>query len=508
MRKANSLKNFVTSIFPFIILIFIGFWKVNVWQNTLDENVYALNQLFFQIFSYLSLAEAGIGALVQKEYYKLLASDDRDDICIFYTLSKSMLRKVCYIIFALGIGCSFFLPSLSNGNTLSLGYMQRIFILFLLKSLVEYFMFSPRFVLQADQKLYKINIQMNLYKIVEGIMEVLLILYGFSFESVLIVSFFLRIVMNAHVNRIIFKEYPWLRVVTDLKGKKIRGMSHVFIYKVVSVIYENVDLMLISAYINPLAVIIYSNYKYITKYLSDIIYMVGTSLTSSLGNLIYLEKKERSYDTYEMINTMFYFIGCFLTIALGHCINAFICIWVGADKLFDTLPLYCLLFTLFHTVVRRPQYMLKDIFAFYKELQLISIAEALLNVVLSFWLVQRYGVSGVLVATVISTSLTNFWYFPLFLYRQVFDKKPWLDLIKYVFSVGLSLFLLWGSETFLPAISSSGYIAWFVSSALYAIGLLIVLMLIFYALFKSFRRLMASCLAMVPGMKKWIKEKG
>ena len=65
MRKENSIKNFITSAAPFVILVFLGFWKVNVWQKTFSEDVYALNQLFFQIFAYLSLAEAGIGAIVQ-----------------------------------------------------------------------------------------------------------------------------------------------------------------------------------------------------------------------------------------------------------------------------------------------------------------------------------------------------------------------------------------------------------------------------------------------------------
>lgn len=133
MRKANSLKNFITSTVPFIVLIFLGFWKINVWQNSLDENIYALNQLFFQIFAYLSLAEAGIGSLVQKEYYKLFVSEDKEQICVYYTLSRKMLRTVCYIIIALGVVISFFLPALANNNTLSLRYMQKIFILFLAK---------------------------------------------------------------------------------------------------------------------------------------------------------------------------------------------------------------------------------------------------------------------------------------------------------------------------------------------------------------------------------------
>lgn len=500
MRKSNSLKNFITSTVPFIILIFLGFWKVNVWQSTLEEDVYALNQLFFQIFAYLSLAEAGIGALVLKEYYKLFIDEDRETIRIYFTLSKKMLRKVCYIIMAAGIVVSFFLPALSKGNDLSLHYMQKIFILFLISSLVEYFMFSPRFVLQADQKLYKLNIQMNLYKIAESVMGTLLIMYGISYEAVLVATIFLRIVMNLHLNQIVYKEYPWLKPVKDTKGIKIRGMQHVLIYKVVSVVYENADLLIISSFISPLMVIIYSNYKYITKYITDLLYQVGNALTSSLGNLLNTEHDEHTFYTYEMINTMFYFIACFLTVALGYCINSFIVIWVGKDKLFDSFSLVCVLFIFYHTIVRRPQYILKDIFALYKELQAVSVAETILNIGLSLVLVFKFGVQGVLGATVISTLLTNFWYFPKYLYKKVFDKKPWLDLCKYIGCILLVAVLLLGSQAFLPNISSTGYISWFVQSCIYSLGVLAVLTVIFSLIFKSFRRLLVQCWDMVLGI--------
>ena len=502
MRKSNSLKNFLTSTVPFIILIFLGFWKINVWQHSLDEDIYAINQLFFQIFAYLSLAEAGIGALVQKEYYKLLIDEDRDTICIYYTLSKKMLRNVCYVIATLGFVISFFLPYLTNGNQLSTAYMQKIFALFLAKSLVEYFMFSPRFVLQADQKIYKINIQMNLYKIAEGVAETLLIMYGVSFEMVLIATFILRVVMNLHLNRIIFKEYPWLKDVKDTKGMKIRGMQHVFIYKIVSVIYENVDILLISTFVNPISVIIYSNYKYITKYLSDMIYMVGSSITSSMGNLLYSGDAEHSKNTYEMISTLFYFIAAFLTIALGFCMNSFIAIWVGKEKIFDTLSFMCILFMFFHSVVRRPQYILKDIFALYKELQVVSIAESVLNLGLSILLVKQYGITGVLSATVISTLLTNFWYFPVYLYKRVFKCRPWLDFCKYGFVAALVVIILKLSYVFVPGISSSGYISWFVTSCIYSVIVFVVLTVIFAVCFKSFRRLLLQCRDMFASVLK------
>ena len=497
MRKENSIKNFITSTIPFVILIFLGFWKVNVWQNSLDADVYALNQLFFQLFAYLSLAEAGIGALVLKEYYRLFVDDNKEEICVYYTLSKRMLRKVCLVIMGIGIVLSFFLNYFANDNQLSLAYMQKIFVLFLAKSLVEYFMFSPRFVLQADQKLYKINLQMNFYKILEGILETILIMVGISYASVLVMSLVLRIVMNFHLNRIVFREYPWLREVKDTKQLKISGMHHVFIYKIVSVVHENVDLVLISSFVNPLSVIIYSNYKYITKYLNDMLYQVGSSITSSLGNLLNAEKNEQGFHTYEMINSMFYFMASFLTIALTFCINSFIEIWVGSGKLFEPVSLACMMFLFFHGVVRRPQYILKDIFGLYKELQMVSVAEAVINLVLSFVLVQNYGITGVLIASVVATLATNFWYFPLLLYRRIFAKSLWLDVAKYILTSGVTVGILALSFWLYPSISSSGYIVWFLQSAIYAIVVLIILFIVFYSVFKSFRRLVHQCLEMV-----------
>ena len=502
MRKENSLKNFITSTVPFVILIFLGFWKVNVWQNTLDADVYALNQLFFQLFAYLSLAEAGIGALVLKEYYRLFVEENREEICIYYALSKRMLRKVCYVIMIVGIILSFFLHNLANDNQLSLLYMQRIFVLFLAKSLVEYFMFSPRFVLQADQKMYKINIQMNLYKILEGVLETVLIMVGISFDAVLIMSFILRVVMNIHLNRIVFCEYPWLKDTVETIGFKIEGMQHVFIYKIVSVIHENVDVLLISAFVNPISVIIYSNYKYITKYLNDMLYQVGSALTSSLGNLLNAEKNERGYHTYEMISTMFYYMAAFLTVALTFCINSFIEIWVGEGKLFDSISLACMMFLFYHNVVRRPQYILKDIFGLYKELQIVSVFEAIINLGLSLVLVQDYGIKGVLVASVIATLLTNFWYFPFLLYRTIFNKSLWHDIAKYVTTTVITIGILWISYMFYPSISSGGYIIWFIQSVVYSIFVFILLFTIFYVGFESFRRLIKQCLEMLLGFVK------
>ena len=97
MRKINSLKNFLTTFIPLIIITFLGFFKLKAFRVGLGDEVYALNQVFFQIFAYLSMAEAGIGAIVQKEYYKLFTKDDKETICK-YALQFGHLILINFMI--------------------------------------------------------------------------------------------------------------------------------------------------------------------------------------------------------------------------------------------------------------------------------------------------------------------------------------------------------------------------------------------------------------------------
>ena len=203
MRQKNSIKNIISTIIPYFVLTLLGFFRVRAYLDTLGQDIYSLNQLFFQIFSYISIVEAGAGALVTQLYYKALVDKDKDKINIIYTSSKYTLRKIAVIILAIGIGVSFFLNFLTN-NGLSLQYMQIAFILYLVRSVLEYLMLSPRFILQADQKIYKINAMLNIYKLAEIIIEIILLEIGVDYLMILAGTIVIRTVSYYFTNRRIF----------------------------------------------------------------------------------------------------------------------------------------------------------------------------------------------------------------------------------------------------------------------------------------------------------------
>lgn len=489
MRSESALKNFITGLVPFLILLVLGFWKLNVWQRTMDESVYALNQLFFQIFAYLSLGEISIGTLAQKEYYRLLSEKNQDEIRIYYTLSRRMFRQMALLIAILGVGVSFFLPLLSKGSTLSSGYMKELFYLFLAKSLVGFVMFSPRYVLQADQKMYKINAQWMGYRIAEALLETLMIQAGFHLEHVMVLSFCLRIVMYWHLDMRIFREYPWLKPVKNTQGYRLQGFGHAMVNRLVATVYENTDIILISAFVNPFSVVVYSNYKYITKYLYDLVYNLESAVTSGLGSILYSDSKTDARMKYEMVSTLFCYIACWITVVLLACMNPFIRTWVGESKVFEPFCFLAIVFLSFHTLIMRPLNVLKEIFALYKEMQTIAIVETVINLGLSVALIIPFGMKGVLGATIIALFATNFWYFPVVLYRKVFDYTPWLHFFKYGFSLGVTAVLGLLTWWLYPSISSAGYAMWFLTTAVYAVLAAVVLGALFAWRFRSFREL-------------------
>lgn len=294
MRQENSVKNIITTIIPYFIFTFLAFIRVRVYLDTLGQEIYSLNQLFFQVFSYISIVEAGAGALVTQFYYKALADKNKTEINIIYTSSKYTLRNIAAIILLIGSGISFFLNYLTNNN-LSLHYMQIAFILYLIRSILEYIMLAPRFVLQADQKMYKINIMLNAYKIGEMIIEMALLLFGMDYLIILFATIIIRVISYYLTNRKIFKEYKWLKTLAKSERIKIRGMGYVFCHKISGVVYNNTDILLISSFLTTLKVTVYSSYNLVIKFMSDISFMCAAAIAPSLGNVMAIEKIGRAH---------------------------------------------------------------------------------------------------------------------------------------------------------------------------------------------------------------------
>lgn len=485
MRKRNSIKNLLTSLIPFFILTLLGFYRVNVFLTTLGIDTFSLNQLFFQIFAYISLAEGGIGALINQQYYKLLANDDKQKINQLYTSSKKMFNIISIFILILGIILSFFLVFFTN-NSFSPTYMQFVFILFLLRAVLEYTFFPPRIVMQADQKMYKINLIYNSYRILEIFLEIISLLLGANYVIVLLITILTRIVMYYHINLKVFKEYPWLKIVKSKSTLKIEGIKDIMAIKLSGVAYENTDIILISAFLNTLQVTIYVSYNYIIKFLNDLSYMIYSSLLASFGNVLNKEKAEYSKKIFEEINILFLTLGVIFSIITYTSINSFIRLWIGENMLVKQLELYGFITLLFYNIIKKPFLIQRDTRGLFKQTMAINIIEALLNIIFSVVLITRFGIAGVLIGTIMSSLLTNFWYMPMLIYRNynLSSKKYFFKLLYHIIITILFCFIC---QNIFQMFIIKNFFDWIIYVSILSILIIMIIFIMQYFLFNDFK---------------------
>lgn len=498
MRKIKSLKNFLSDVIPYFVLAILGFVQIKVFIGSLGEEIYALNQLFIQLFSYISLVEGGVGAIIAQKYYKLFVDNDKEEINRMYTSSKKAMQKVSIVIVAIGFVLSFFLTKFTN-NSLSSLYMQIVFMLYIIRSIIEYLNLSPRFVLQADQKIYKINLIINFFKFLEIIIEIGLLLLKVDYMVILVSSIFVRIIMYKFVNKKVFKEYPWLHSVDNSAVPKISGIGYMYFHKIAGAVYNNTDILLISAKMNPTLVTIYSTYNYIIRYLTDVIYMVGSAISASLGNVIYKEKSEKSFKIFEEINIFFLFCSSFFTTNVYLLADNFISSWLGHEYIISKLCLIFMCFILFSNISKRIFTLYVETVAKYKETKIIVALEAAINLILSLILIDFLGLDGVLLATVISYLITTFWYYPYYIFNREFKKNCGHYFIKYFITLLTTLVLSFLGSKVIATLNINSLFIWFLVAMCSCIVILVFVVSIFSLFFCEFRRFLKKIILMLRG---------
>ena len=108
MRTKNTLKNIITSVSLTLIVGILGFVKIRIFVNGLSNDVYSLNQLFYQIFSYLAITDIGFSLLLNKKLYSAFAKNDTKEINDIYSTSKRFYSIIGSIIFIIALIISFF----------------------------------------------------------------------------------------------------------------------------------------------------------------------------------------------------------------------------------------------------------------------------------------------------------------------------------------------------------------------------------------------------------------
>ena len=486
MRTKNSLKNIVSVVIFNLIVGILGFIRVRVFVNGLSNDIYSLHQLFYQIFSYIAIADIGFGLILNQKLYRAFAKNDLEEVNKIYSTSKKFYNFIGTAMLIIALIISFFVQFLTKAE-ISPIYIQIVFIIFIIRNVIDYYFIAPRYVLEANQKLYKVNHLVRGIKILETIIEIILVLIGVNYLLILIPGIILTIIVDIYINKRIAKEYPWLHNDKTFDKKYLSGTKDVIYQKVAGLLNSNTDIILISTFINPISVIIYTSYTYITKFITDTIYTVSSAITPSYANVINKEEKEKGFSVFSELNIMFFFIASFVFIMLYGFLTSLITFWVGSEYIVNNCVLLLFCIIAFQMIADRAIIIIINSKGLFKETKVATILESIINLLLSLLLIHKLGIAGVLIGTIIAKLISSTILNPRYIYKNVFNNKPIKYYILYALIVSINILFVLAFNMLNLKIDS--IFIWILYVIAFSILIFIILFIIYALIFKSFKLL-------------------
>jgi len=232
------------------------------------------------------------------------------------------------------------------------------------------------------------------------------------------------------------------------KNEIVKNTKGLMIQKVGDVVVNSTDNIIISKFVNLSMVGLYSNYRLVIYALTMIINQIYMSLTPSIGNFFVDQDDSKRIDLFKKSNFITFWLAYFCSICLIILYNDFIYLFAGKDYLFDIGVVFIIVFNFYFTVMRKVIISFREASGLFYKDRYRTVFEVLINLIVSIYLVNKFGIIGVFIGTAISYFSLSFWVEVYILFKDGLKSKVngyYLDYFKkmiFTLIIGLSLYYL------------------------------------------------------------------
>lgn len=437
MRTKNSIKNIIFGMVGQAISILLSFVSRTVFIYILGTNYLGVNGLFSNILSMLSLAELGVGSAIIYNMYKPLANKDEGKLKSLMQLYSRAYRIIGTIVAIIGISIVPFLDFIIKDKP-NISNLTLIYLLFLLNSVTSYFFIYKSSIIIADQKNYIITIKQQVFNLIQVTLQIIVLLLTKSYILYLIIQIICNFMLNLSISKKADEIYPFLKEKNieglDKKSQKdiLKHVTAMMSHKVGGVVVNGTDNILISSFVGVYWVGIYSNYILITGMINRFLSQIFSAITASVGNLNAKESKEKAYEVYEKLLFLNFWIYGFCSICLGVLVNPFITFWLGKQFLMTNTAVLVITINFYLMGMRQTTITFNSTLGLFWNDRFKPWIEAAINIIISIILLNKFGIIGVFLGTLISTVTTSVWVDPYILYKYGFNKSIALYFIRYI----------------------------------------------------------------------------
>ena len=479
MKTKKTFLNVLTDVIPLLIISILGIYKVKLFLHVLGSETLGLYQLFNNIMVYVAIVDGGLSNALLFSLYKPNNANDKKKFNELLSGGLRTFSKIGMYVFGIAAIVSFFIIFLIKDSPFSYWYIVITFLLFSLSNVIEYFFVPYNALLEVKEKKYIYNLITQLGQIFISVLEIVLLLLNVEFVYILISHSIVKIITKIIEVYICKKEFPEVNVHDEKKDYSFKKyLGSLIFHKINGLVGSNIDSLIISSILGLNSVAIYSTYNYVITMLKNILGKISSSMIALVGNSLE-SNRERMYDLYLEFDSFLFYLAIIICTPLVLAINGFIDIFYEGEIATSFTIAISFSLILFTFIIKMDTNLFVSSGGLYKETKHCAITDTIVNLILSFALVNIIGIPGVLIATAIAVIIAEYILKTRVVHKYIFHKPSSIYFMKNIKFIILFIFDLIISYFIVKNFVLSSLITWFIFYTIFTIINALFILLIF-----------------------------
>lgn len=429
MDKKKAILNISVSvgfkIANIILVILVKRFLIDICGNEVN----GLNALYLSIIGFLSVAELGVGSAISFCMYKPIVEGDNNKVSALYFLLKRLYLVIGAVLLVGGLAVTPFLKILAKDYQSVDENLYLTFILMLISVVITYVFSSKTSLINAYKNNYITTAIYSGGLLFQYALQIVALLVTKSYAVYLICRTVTAVVQWAVTEWVANKHHKGIvsnpqKIDNQAKMQVVKNVKAMFMHKIGTVLVNTVDSVVISSFVGIVILGKYSNYITIMTSLSGVIGMVFSSITSVVGHLCVEEDKLTVKKYFEKFQFLNFALGFVFYLGYFAVIDNVISILFSADLTLSRSVTIVIAMDGFVKFMRNNIIMFKDATGTFYNDRWRPFFEGITNLILSVMLVNVIGVSGVIVATIITNLLICNTIEPYVLYKHALNMSP------------------------------------------------------------------------------------
>lgn len=441
-RTNKSIKNSSFAFFGQIIILLLQFITQTFFVRTLGAEYVGANGLFSNLLTLLSFADLGIGGAITYSLYRPLAENDEKTISAIMRLFKVAYHSIGSFIFIGGVLFSPFITHFVNKNS-AIPNVQLMFILFTINSACSYFFAYLRSLLIANQQGYIDTLNRVVFTSMQTICQIIFLITTKQYVVFLIIQIFFTAASNISLQRKTIGKFPFLkhknryRVPQDVLSHIKRNILGAVASRFGIIVTNGTDNLILSKFLGLTIVGKYTSYLLILTSAQNILNQAFNAVISSVANFSIEKSGKAEESIFYKYQYLVFGVSYVLSCTIYFILQGFVVAWIGKSYLLSKMTVLLLLVLWWITINRISVQAFITAHGLYWETKWKSVCEALLNFIVSLFLIMntKLGVNSVIIGTLSSNVLISIWWEPYILFRISLKMKISKYIVSYLHQI-------------------------------------------------------------------------